>query len=635
MDMTVEHGHRAEALHITERARAILGAPAPGRIDRPQRDMREHHDRRRGRAAFEIVLDPFELLVAEIAHAAALEIGDVDEPQEMHAIGVEAVIAGAFGAAAVALFVNFDVGVDDVVLARNVVHVEFGLRDDFFGVVEFGFLRQVRDVAGVDHEGRLCRNSFDAGDRPFQRALGIRVGRLVEAHMAVADLQKRQAQSSGRFGVGGHGFRSVSLIDQAERMRHPAADGPQHPGAGPGHAFQHLAAAGAVIVVCHRRSPLTRYAFRGLDQAKRRFIPEPPCGTAAGNAIYAKAMKFLDEAKVYVHSGAGGNGCIAFWREKFLAFGSPSGGDGGKGGDVIVEAVNGLNTLIDYRYQQHFKAAPGGNGMGKDRHGANGKDVVLKVPVGTQVYEEDGETLLADFTRAGQRVTLMKGGNGGFGNAYFKSSTNQAPRKANPGQPGEERTIRLRLKLIADAGIIGLPNAGKSTFLATVSAAKPKIADYPFTTLHPQLGVFEVDNREFVMADLPGLIEGAHEGVGLGDKFLGHTERCRVLLHLVDGTGEDAGADYKTVRAELEAYGQGLTDKPEIVALSKADALTPAAIKAQTAKLKKACKKTPLVLSSASGQGVKDVLRALFKVIDQARAHAADEPKSKEAAWQP
>jgi GTPase len=272
--------------------------------------------------------------------------------------------------------------------------------------------------------------------------------------------------------------------------------------------------------------------------------------------------------------------------------------------------------------------------MGKDRHGANGKDVVLKVPVGTQVYEEDGETLLADLTKAGERITLMKGGNGGFGNAYFKSSTNQAPRKANPGQPGEDRTIRFRLKLIADAGIIGLPNAGKSTFLATVSAAKPKIADYPFTTLHPQLGVFEVDNREFVMADLPGLIEGAHEGVGLGDKFLGHTERCRVLLHLVDGTGEDAGAEYKIVRAELEAYGQGLTDKPEIVALSKADALTPEAIRVQTAKLKKVCKKTPLVLSSASGQGVKDVLRALFKVIDKAR-DSADEQDMQEVAWQP
>ncbi len=345
-------------------------------------------------------------------------------------------------------------------------------------------------------------------------------------------------------------------------------------------------------------------------------------------------MKFLDEAKVYVASGAGGNGCLACRREKFIAFGGPSGGDGGKGGDVVVEAVNGLNTLIDYRYQQHFKAKPGGNGMGKDRHGANGKDVALKVPVGTQIYEEDGETLLADLTRAGERVTLMKGGNGGFGNAYFKSATNQAPRKANPGQPGEERTIRLRLKLIADAGIIGLPNAGKSTFLAAVSAARPKIAGYPFTTLHPQLGVVRVDEREFVIADLPGLIEGAHEGVGLGDRFLGHTERCRVLLHLIDGTGEDAGHDYKTVRAELEAYGNGLADKPEIVALSKADSLTPEAIKAQTAKLKKACKKTPLILSSASRQGVTEVLRALWKFIDQTREGAA-ETKSKEEAWQP
>ena len=248
-------------------------------------------------------------------------------------------------------------------------------------------------------------------------------------------------------------------------------------------------------------------------------------------------MKFLDEAKVYIVSGAGGNGCVAFRREKFIEFGGPSGGDGGKGGDVIVEAVNGLNTLIDYRYQQHFKAKAGGNGMGKDRHGANGKSVLLKVPVGTQIYEEDGETLLADLTKVGERVTLLTGGNGGFGNAHFKSSTNQAPRRANPGEPAEERTIRLRLKLIADAGIVGLPNAGKSTFLAAVSAAKPKIADYPFTTLHPQLGVFEIDGREFVMADLPGLIEGAHEGVGLGDRFLGHTERCNVLLHLVDGTG--------------------------------------------------------------------------------------------------
>ena len=333
-------------------------------------------------------------------------------------------------------------------------------------------------------------------------------------------------------------------------------------------------------------------------------------------------MKFLDEAKVYIASGAGGNGCISFRREKFIEFGGPNGGDGGKGGDVVVEAVNGLNTLIDYRYQQHFKAQRGGNGMGKDCAGANGKDVVLKVPIGTQVYEEDGETLIADFTEVGQRVTISRGGNGGFGNAHFKSSTNRAPRHANPGQPGEERTIRLRLKLIADAGLIGLPNAGKSTFLAAVSAAKPKIADYPFTTLHPQLGVFEVDGREFVLADLPGLIEGAHEGTGLGDRFLGHTERCRVLLHLVDGTADDAGAAYKIVRKELEAYGQGLIEKPEIVALSKADAMTKEAIKAQTAKLKKACRKTPMVLSAQSGEGVQDVLRALLRIIDEAREEA-------------
>ena len=333
-------------------------------------------------------------------------------------------------------------------------------------------------------------------------------------------------------------------------------------------------------------------------------------------------MKFLDEAKVYIASGAGGNGCISFRREKFIEFGGPNGGDGGKGGDVVIEAVNGLNTLIDYRYQQHFKAQRGGNGMGKDRAGANGRDVVLKVPIGTQVYEEDGETLIADLTKVGQRVTISRGGNGGFGNAHFKSSTNRAPRHANPGQPREERTIRLRLKLIADAGLVGLPNAGKSTFLAAVSAAKPKIADYPFTTLHPQLGVVEVDGREFVVADLPGLIEGAHEGTGLGDHFLGHTERCRVLLHLVDGTAEDAGAAYKIVRDELEAYAQGLTEKPEIVALSKADAMTKDTIKAQIAKLKKACRKTPMVLSAQSGESVQDVLRALLKVIDKAQEDA-------------
>jgi GTP-binding protein len=345
-------------------------------------------------------------------------------------------------------------------------------------------------------------------------------------------------------------------------------------------------------------------------------------------------MKFLDEAKVYIASGAGGNGCVSFRREKFIEFGGPNGGDGGHGGDVIAEAVDGLNTLIDYRYQQHFKAKRGGNGMGRDRHGANGADMVMKVPAGTQIYEEDGETLLADLEKVGDKVVLAKGGNGGFGNAYFKSATNRAPRHANPGQPGEERTIRLRLKLIADAGLIGLPNAGKSTFLASVSAAKPKIADYPFTTLHPQLGVFAVDGREFVMADLPGLIEGAHEGVGLGDRFLGHVERCRVLLHLIDATYDDAAAAYKTVRAELEAYGHDLAGKPEIVALSKADALTPERIEEQLKALKKAAKKTPLVLSAHSRQGVPEVLRALLDIIDDARKKAGEQP-DKAKAWQP
>src|ERR1700739_4935127 len=280
---------------------------------------------------------------------------------------------------------------------------------------------------------------------------------------------------------------------------------------------------------------------------------------------YLERMKFLDEAKVYVRSGDGGNGCVAFRREKFIEFGGPSGGNGARGADVVIEAVDGLNTLIDYRYQQHFKAERGVNGMGKDRHGANGKPIVLKVPVGPQVFDEDKETLLHDFTPLGETFVLARGGNGGFGNAHFKSSTNRAPRNANPGLPGEERWIWLRLKLIADAGLVGLPNAGKSPFLSVVSAAKPKIADYPFTTLHPQLGVVNGQGREFVLADIPGLIEGAHEGAGLGDRFLGHVERCRVLLHLVDATGEDAGAAYRTVRDELTAYGQGLAAKREIV----------------------------------------------------------------------
>jgi GTP-binding protein len=345
-------------------------------------------------------------------------------------------------------------------------------------------------------------------------------------------------------------------------------------------------------------------------------------------------MKFLDEAKVYIRSGDGGNGCVAFRREKFIEFGGPNGGDGGKGGDVVTEAVDGLNTLIDYRYQQHLNAKNGGAGMGKDRHGANGADAVLKVPVGTQIYEEDGETLIADLTEPGQRVVLARGGNGGFGNAHFKSSTNRAPRRANPGQPGAEHTIRLRLKLIADAGIVGLPNAGKSTFLAAVSAARPKIADYPFTTLNPQLGVVDVDGREFVLADIPGLIEGAHEGVGLGDRFLGHVERCRVLLHLVDGTGEQAAEAYKTVRAELSAYGEGLEGKPEVVALSKADAMSPGDIKQQVARLKRVAKKSPLVVSAVSGEGMKEVLRTLLKIIEDAR-RGTDAPPAPHVAWQP
>src|SRR5215472_16276594 len=345
-------------------------------------------------------------------------------------------------------------------------------------------------------------------------------------------------------------------------------------------------------------------------------------------------MKFLDQAKIYIRSGDGGNGCVSFRREKFIEFGGPNGGDGGKGGAVIGQAVDGLNTLIDYRYQQHFTAANGRAGMGNDRHGANGADIVLKVPVGTQIYDEDEATLLADLTTIGQRVVLARGGNGGFGNAHFKTSTNRAPRHANPGQAGVELTLRLRLKLISDAGIIGLPNAGKSTLLAGVSAAKPKIADYPFTTLHPQLGVVGVDGREFVLADIPGLIEGAHEGVGLGDRFLAHVERCRVLLHLIDGTSEDAGAAYKTVRAELKAYGQQLAEKPEIVALNKADALSAAQIERQVASVKRAAKTAPFVISAVSGEGVDAALRALMQFIDKARQDTAA-LRSADVAWQP
>jgi GTP-binding protein len=346
-------------------------------------------------------------------------------------------------------------------------------------------------------------------------------------------------------------------------------------------------------------------------------------------------MKFLDQAKVYIRSGDGGAGSVSFRREKFIEFGGPDGGDGGKGGDVWAECVDGLNTLIDYRYQQHFKAPKGEHGMGKNRAGAKGSDVVLKVPVGTQILDEDGETLIADLTEVGQRVLLAKGGNGGFGNAYFTTSTNRAPRRANPGQEGQERWIWLRLKLIAEAGLVGLPNAGKSTFLATVTSAKPKIADYPFTTLHPGLGVVRADGREFVLADIPGLIEGASEGAGLGDRFLGHVERCRVLLHLVEGTSEHAGRAYKVVRNELEAYGHGLSEKPEVVALSKADALDPDTLKQQVARLKRAAKRAPLVLSSASGQGVQEALRALLVVIDAQRVQSNAPLTAEAAEWRP
>jgi GTP-binding protein len=347
-------------------------------------------------------------------------------------------------------------------------------------------------------------------------------------------------------------------------------------------------------------------------------------------------MKFLDQAKVYIRSGDGGAGAVSFRREKFIEFGGPDGGDGGRGGDVWVECVDGLNTLIDYRYQQHFKAQTGTHGMGRNRTGAKGADVILKVPKGTEILEEDGETLIADLTEIGERVLLAEGGNGGFGNAYFKTSTNQAPRRANPGLPGEEKWVWLRLKLIADAGLVGLPNAGKSTFLARTTSAKPKIADYPFTTLHPNLGVVRIDNREFVLADIPGLIEGAHEGTGLGDRFLGHIERCGVLLHLVDASQDDVVDAYKVVRGELEAYGAGLEDKTEIVALSKCELVPEEELKKKAAKLKRVAKKTPLVLSAATGQGMEMALRMMWRAIEDHRgAPLEPSPVKREETWRP
>ncbi len=315
-------------------------------------------------------------------------------------------------------------------------------------------------------------------------------------------------------------------------------------------------------------------------------------------------MRFLDVAKVYAASGAGGNGCIAFRREKFIEYGGPYGGDGGRGGDVIAEAVENLNTLIDYRFQQHVKAKNGEGGKGKVMTGANGENAIMKVPVGTEIYEEDGETLIVDMDRPGMRYRLLKGGNGGFGNYHFKSATNQAPEFALPGQPAEEKIFILKLKLIADAGLIGMPNAGKSTFLCRVSAARPKIADYPFTTLEPQLGVVKIDETDFVLADLPGLIEGAHEGVGLGDRFLGHAERCASILHLIDGTGDQVAKSYRMIRAELEAYGHGLDEKPEIVALNKMDAVPEAQLAKKRAALEKACGHKVHVISGVTGEGI-------------------------------
>jgi GTPase len=335
-------------------------------------------------------------------------------------------------------------------------------------------------------------------------------------------------------------------------------------------------------------------------------------------------MKFLDQCKIYLKSGDGGRGAMSFRREKFIELGGPDGGNGGKGGDIVFEAADNLNTLIDYRYQQHFRAQNGRGGAGQNRTGANGRDLVLRVPIGTQILDDDKETVLADLTRPGQRIALLRGGDGGFGNLHYKTSTNQAPRRADPGWPSKELWVWLRLKLIADAGLVGLPNAGKSTFLSRVTHAKPKIADYPFTTLHPQLGVVRLDDSEFVLADLPGLIEGASEGAGLGTRFLGHVERCAVVLHLIDGTEEDVVGAYRMIRRELADYGHGLADKPEVVGLNKVDAIDPDAVDEKCRALARVARRgTPVLpLSSVSGAGLQAVLGALLAAIEEQRAEA-------------
>ncbi|PZP84518.1 MAG: GTPase ObgE [Azospirillum brasilense] len=346
-------------------------------------------------------------------------------------------------------------------------------------------------------------------------------------------------------------------------------------------------------------------------------------------------MKFIDEAKIYVKSGNGGSGCVSFRREKFIPEGGPDGGDGGRGGSIIMRAVGGLNTLVDYRFQQHFKAKNGGHGMGSQRYGKAAPNMILDVPLGTQIYDEDRETLLADFTEVGQEIVLAKGGRGGLGNIHFKSSTNQAPRQSVPAEPGEERTLWLKLKLLSDAGLLGLPNAGKSTFLAAVTRATPKIADYPFTTLSPQLGVVRHGDHEFVLADIPGLIEGAAEGRGLGLRFLGHVERCGVLLHLVDAMSDDVVADYRTVRTELEEYDDELAGKPTLVALNKCDTLDEAEIAAKKKALKKASGSEVFTISAAARQGLDDVLVTMARTIDEYRKLQAEEKARNQPALTP